>query len=85
MSALPKIEEILEEIEDIESPLQSEQMEALELLAATLRARNEGLLGARDKLETLNGQLKELRARLEDVNKRLDMTVKSGIGSTSIH
>ncbi|MBI4030418.1 MAG: hypothetical protein HY370_01975 [Proteobacteria bacterium] len=86
MAALPiKVHNFLQEVQDIENPTDAEKHRAMELLSETLRHRNMKLCRAKEDLASIARKLKALHVELEDMNRRLELTIKAGSGSQSIH
>lgn len=86
MAALPiKVHNFLQEVRDIENPTDTEKSRALELLAEAMRHRNMKLCRAKEDLASIAQKLKALHTELEDMNRRLELTIKSGSGSQSVH
>lgn len=84
--ALPsKVQIFLQDIRDINCPTEEQKRRAAELLADTLKYRNAKLCQSRDELAETARRLTEIKTQLEDINRRLELAIKSGIGSKSMH
>lgn len=86
MAALQmKVQQLMDQIEDINNPTDTQRQEALKLLAATLRHRNARLCRSRDELAETAQKLQDLNSRLVDMNRRLELAKKTGMVSKSVH
>ena len=82
-----KIQGFLDEIKKLENASSEEREKAIHLLTESIEGKNIYVLKPSNENEFRNIALevKRARARLEDIHSRLDLTIKSGLASESIH
>ncbi len=86
MAALPiKITDFLDQVKNSDHPTAEEQEKAMTLVAETLRYKNKRLKQANDELKSAATELQIIRNRMEDIHQRLDLSIKAGLASKSIH
>ena len=85
-AALPsKVQDFLQDVQDINHPTETQRQKALELVAETLRYRNAKLCNTHEELVETARKLKKLHMHLLDLNRRLELAKKAGIISKSVH
>lgn len=80
-----KVQIFLQDIQDINHPTEEQRRRATELLADALKYRNTKLCRSQDELIETARRLREIKAQLEDINRRLALSQKAGLGSKSVH
>lgn len=86
MSALPrKIHSFLKDIKSLENASPEEREKAVHLLTEALNDNKIYVIKKQNGVKDMAAEIKAARARLEDIHNRLELSIKSGIVSESIH
>lgn len=86
MKMMPKkIQSFLDQIKELENASSEEREKAVMLLAEALDDRKIYILKKKKDVHDAADDIKAARSRLEDIHQRLDMSLKSGLASESIH
>ncbi len=80
-----KVQDFLDQLRDSENPSSEEREKAVLLLTETLRDKNVYIAKRSQELKKIANDLQKARARLEEIHSKLDLSIKSGIVSNSIH
>ncbi len=80
-----KVKAFLETLKQAEHDSSSAREKAVHILVDSLDSKRIVIVKDKEGLSDAASAISAARARLEDINSRLDITVKAGLSSESIH